>query len=279
MVDYYTPAPHPTSANYYYALPGYRDESFIFQPPPDDSPLNLCLNQDRSPAPAASMAVGLVAAPEPPVGELGNMFIVSDLECAIAQEEIVEAEVKQEEPEESGEEDLDEEQDEEEELAQEYSRNIALKSKYEELSTKVAKIREILDMEARKERTETVFTPNMETEVEVKSEGELDYGEVSTVPPLKRCRNHSWPQMSTINSNQRKKEQNKMASKRFRERKKMELARAKSDISELEARNSRLRSRVDSMQYKADNLKKILLQLRLIKIVDLPSGQSTIVKI
>jgi len=70
-----------------------------------------------------------------------------------------------------------------------------------------------------------------------------------------------------------------MASKRFRERKKQELLRAKQEIVELEGRNSQLKIKVEAMQTEADAFKKILLRLKLIRIVDLPSGQSTIVRI
>eukprot|EP00088_Acartia_fossae_P003762 TRINITY_DN11605_c0_g1_i1.p1 TRINITY_DN11605_c0_g1~~TRINITY_DN11605_c0_g1_i1.p1 ORF type:complete len:469 (+),score=141.21 TRINITY_DN11605_c0_g1_i1:130-1536(+) len=96
-------------------------------------------------------------------------------------------------------------------------------------------------------------------------------------PATKRSRYNSWPQMSTMTSSQRKKEQNKLASKRFRERKKLEMERAKTEIAELEVRNDLLRKKETCMQAEIENLKKVLLELNLIKIVQLPTGMTTIV--
>ena len=96
-------------------------------------------------------------------------------------------------------------------------------------------------------------------------------------PATKRSRYNSWPQMSTMTSSQRKKEQNKLASKRFRERKKLEMERAKTEIAELEVRNDLLRKKESCMQAEIENLKKVLLELNLIKIVQLPTGVTTIV--
>ena len=76
---------------------------------------------------------------------------------------------------------------------------------------------------------------------------------------------------------QRKKEQNKLASKRFRERKKLEMERAKTEIAELEVRNDLLRKKESCMLAEIENLKKVLLELNLIKIVQLPTGVTTIV--
>jgi len=59
----------------------------------------------------------------------------------------------------------------------------------------------------------------------------------------------------------------------------MELTQARMDITELEVRNCLLTSKANSIQAEADNLRKILLDLQLIKVVELPSGHSTIVKI
>lgn len=221
--------------------------------------------------------------------ELGQVFIVSDLDCAIAQEEVVEAvdispvviaPIKEEALACA----TSVSDFEAEELDRETTRNAFLKSKLLQLSEKVDKMREILDSEVEKQKNNIVadaviLVPKneTETEIEIKSECEFESGGILS-NPQKRSRNHSWPQMSTITSNQRKKEQNKLASKRFRERKKLELARARQDISDLEARNDLLRTKADSMQTEADNLKKNLLELKLIKIVDLPSGQSSLVK-
>jgi len=202
--------------------------------------------------------------------QFGNLVIVSDLQ--VAKEEVVEAV--------SNSEDTDEYslllQEHDEQLATQKSRNIVLKSKHDELVQKIAKIRSILNSEARRERSDAAGKAD-EVEVEVKSEGEMDTGD--TLPALKRSRNHSWPQMATISSNQRKKEQNKLASKRFRERKKLELAKATGDISALESRNTLLKQKVAEMESEANQIKKILVKLNLIKVIDLPTGQSTIVKI
>eukprot|EP00088_Acartia_fossae_P047429 TRINITY_DN51410_c0_g1_i1.p1 TRINITY_DN51410_c0_g1~~TRINITY_DN51410_c0_g1_i1.p1 ORF type:complete len:276 (+),score=43.65 TRINITY_DN51410_c0_g1_i1:8-835(+) len=275
MVDYYTQ---------YYALPPpYRlqhESADLHNPHQDERPLNLCL---RSEQPSTSQAGHLFSSEPCPVDvvQQDNLVIVSDLDCAIAQEEVVEAveDAQLAESESDGEEEVELVKA-EEALTQEYSKNIQLKTEHDKLSRQIAKIREILDREVRRERTEN--QPEcVDHEVEVKSEGEMDTGSEMTpairFPATKRSRNHSWPQMSAIN--QRKKEQNKMASKRFRERKKLELARAQQSITELESKNNMLRTRVDSMQSKADILKKILQKLQLIKIYDLPTGQSTIVKV
>jgi len=202
--------------------------------------------------------------------QFGNLVIASDLQ--VAKEEVVEAVSNSEDPDEYSL--LLQEHD--EQLATQKSRNIVLKSKHDELVQKIAKIRSILNSEARRERSDAAGKAD-EVEVEVKSEGEMDTGD--TLPALKRSRNHSWPQMATISSNQRKKEQNKLASKRFRERKKLELAKATGDISALESRNTLLKQKVAEMESEANQIKKILVKLNLIKVIDLPTGQSTIVKI
>lgn len=296
MVDYYGSVSHTSGPSYCYAIPApeYRDErqKYIYQPSAEDYPLNLSLNPGRSPLysppPPIPFSTQVEAPPCLPdglaAGELGNVFIVSDLDCAIAQEEIVEAV----EGENVIEDDAftDEAESEEDECEIEFNfenaRNLKLKTEFENLSVEVAKIRELLDSEAQKERIEAIaVVPKTEgeAEIEIKSEGEFDYVESSSSIGIKRSRNLSWPQMSTITSNQRKKEQNKMASKRFRERKKMELNRAKDEILELESRNVMLRKKMSTMVEETEHLKKILLQLRLIKITDLPSGKSSIVKI
>ena len=124
----------------------------------------------------------------------------------------------------------------------------------------------------------SMFTANTESELEIKSEGELDCAELMPgVRAMKRSRNQSWPQM--LDSNARKKEQNKMASKRFRERKKQELEKAKLEIQGLEARNELLHHQADRLQREADSLKQILVRLKLIRIVEYASGNSTIQRI
>jgi len=306
MVDYYVPVSHSVARDYRYVPSNaYREDhhgGYVFQQTStttEDRPLNLSLNPDRN---SGSSTTSIICNPEtmhvPPPGflsvdgELGNVFIVSDLDCAIAKEEVVEAVDHQEEVYDAlqhmkvEEEDNDDESsisDSEEysEYDNEVSRNLFLKSKFNDLSNKVAKIRDLIQTQARNEKSKIVVVPiktEAETEVEIRSEGELEHGEV-LVPGIKRSRNHSWPQMTAISSNQRKKEQNKLASKRFRERKKMELTQARMDITELEVRNCLLTSKANSIQAEADNLRKILLDLQLIKVVELPSGHSTIVKI
>ena len=287
MVDYYAPVSQSLASRFYYAVPvGDERPSYLLQSSSEDYPLNLSLNPERSslyspPAPVPT-AIQVHDAAPPCQGELGNVFIVSDLDYAIAQEEIVEA-VEVYEDEDvlfTSEPDSEEDEGEAEELKRESLRNLKLKSEFESLSSKVAKIRELLDSEARKERIETVVVipkTEIEAEIEIKSEGELENIESSSIG-IKRSRNLSWPQMSTITSNQRKKEQNKMASKRFRERKKMELNRAKQDILELESKNVLLRRKMTSMTEESEHIKKVLLQLRLIKITDLPSGKTSIIK-
>ena len=122
----------------------------------------------------------------------------------------------------------------------------------------------------------TAVTPDHE--LEIKSEGELDSADfLPGARAMKRSRNQSWPQM--LDSNARKKEQNKMASKRFRERKKQELEKARLEIQALETRNQLLRHQADRMQQEADNLKQVLLRLKLIKIMEYASGSSTIHRI
>ena len=260
-------------------------------------------------------------------GELGGLVIVSDLDCAIGKEEVVEAVdynevcVKEEEcvgdscidtlppqPLEMGQVkvEVDEknqplagtnrveqhlvlvEEEEDEEYACELRRNRILTMKFNNLNAKVAKIRALIQARAKSEASEVLLVAKTDTEaeVEIRSEGEHET-ELAAVPAAaKRSRNHSWPQMTTssaaacASSAQRKKEQNKLASKRFRERKKMELAQAQMDITELEVRNSLLATKANSMQAEADNLKKILLDLKLIQVVEDPSaGYSSIVKV
>jgi len=93
----------------------------------------------------------------------------------------------------------------------------------------------------------------------------------------KRLRYHSWPQMATMTSSQRKKEQNKLASKRFRERKKQQIEQARIEIMELEVRNDLLKKKEAYMKSERENLRCILLEQNLIKIVKLPDGQTTVV--
>lgn len=93
----------------------------------------------------------------------------------------------------------------------------------------------------------------------------------------KRLRYHSWPQMATMTSSQRKKEQNKLASKRFRERKKQQIEQARVEIMELEVRNDLLKKKESLMKSKRENLRSILLEQNLIKIVELADGQTTVV--
>jgi hypothetical protein len=124
----------------------------------------------------------------------------------------------------------------------------------------------------------SMVTVKAESELEIKSESELETAELAPgIRAIKRSRNQSWPQM--LDSNARKKEQNKMASKRFRERKKQELEKAKVEIQELEARNDLLRHQADKMQQEADNLKQVLVRLKLIRIMEYASGNSTIQRI
>jgi len=292
MVDYYFAGALPGDTGAQDFRGNLSATSYMhLHPAADECPLNLSLTENKIissdtsghdsrsfPNKVTSLTVGH--------SELGQVFIVSDLDCAIAQEEVVEAvdispvvigPIK------------DEalacassvSNFEAEELDRETTRNAFLKSKLLQLSEKVDKMREILDSEIEKQKNNiaaaVILVPKNETETEIKSEYEFESGGMLT-NPQKRSRNHSWPQMSTITSNQRKKEQNKLASKRFRERKKLELAQARQDISDLEVRNDLLRAKADSMQTEADNLKKNLLELKLIKIVDLPSGQSSLVK-
>ena len=99
-----------------------------------------------------------------------------------------------------------------------------------------------------------------------------------TQPPAaaKRLRYHSWPQMATMTSSQRKKEQNKLASKRFRERKKQQIEQARIEIMELEVRNDLLKKKETIMKSEREKLRSILLEQNLIKIVKLPDGQTTV---
>jgi len=241
-----------------------------------ESPLNLSLRDTERTfltSVVTSQENGFQSHVTSSVGELGNVLIVSDLNCDIAQEEVVVETVCEEIQDDAVTDDTENTPvDPEEEYAAAIARNAFLRSAHERLSEKVAKMRQLLDSAAKRQKLRP------ETETEVRSESDLESSDQTIAHAFKRSRNNSWPQMSTITSNQRKKEQNKLASKRFRERKKLELARAQRDIEELEARNTLLRCKADSMQTEADNLKKILLELCLIKVVDLPTGQSTIVK-
>jgi len=181
----------------------------------------------------------------------------------------------------------------------EESRNTILKTKYNSLLEQVKRLREYLDNEAKKERslqmgdienkkqqtsseTTTRICPvsslpkvsshlsSSSSDFDNKSEG--DVSESNQSSENKRSRYNSWPQMSTLSSSQRKKEQNKLASKRFRERKKQEMERAQTEIMELEVRNSLLRKQETCILSEIENLKKYMLDQNLIKIVDLPSG-------
>lgn len=246
--------------------------------------------------------------------ELGSLFIVpvSDLGAHIAQEEIVESEVMADgEENDTDEEDSSsssqEEEEEEDDILQhafnhETSRNTHLRAKVTDLTKKITRIRAMLEAAAQTEKNTgttdqqavicpppqssahsvssrvSVFTVTAESDLEIKSEGELDSAEmVPGLRAMKRSRNQSWPQM--LDSNARKKEQNKMASKRFRERKKQELEKARQEILELEAKNELLRHKADKMQREADCLKEILVRLKLIRIVEYASGNSTIQRI
>jgi len=277
---------HPMT-QFYTLPPGYRDGNQPVQTvSTDDLPLNLSLRSERVVHyESAQYVEEVVTQPpvepdsfvgQPSVGDLGNVVILSDLDCAVAQEEIVIAE----EDVYTAEEEADDSVDlghAEILLTQEMARNNLLKAKEESLCKQIAAVRQLLTVEAQKEKDAGGYP---EPDIEVKSEGESEGADRPTeVSASKRSRNHSWPQMTATTSNQRKKEQNKMASKRFRERKKQELLRAKQEIVELEGRNSQLKIKVEAMQTEADAFKKILLRLKLIRIVDLPTGQSTIVRI
>jgi len=188
-------------------------------------------------------------------------------------------------------------------LMLEESRNTILKTKYNSLLEQVERLREYLDNEAKKERSVRMgYLENMEqrtssettirncsvsslpkassylsscsSDFDNKSEG--DVSESNQSSESKRSRYNSWPQMSTLSSSQRKKEQNKLASKRFRERKKQEMERAQTEIVELEVRNSLLRKQETCILSEIENLKKYMLDQNLIKIVDLPSGLTNI---
>jgi len=191
-------------------------------------------------------------------------------------------------------------------LMLEESRNTILKTKYNNLLEQVERLREYLDNEAKKERSGRMqssdntpqvkivqtsqitipysdsgmefsnMTKNLSSsssEFDIKSEGDETE---SAQPATKRSRYNSWPQMSTLSSSQRKKEQNKLASKRFRERKKQEMERAKTEIMELEVRNDLLRKQETCILSEIDNVKKFLLDVNLIKVVHLPSGHTKI---
>lgn len=104
-----------------------------------------------------------------------------------------------------------------------------------------------------------------------------DESPAAAVASAKRLRYHSWPQMATMTSSQRKKEQNKLASKRFRERKKQQMEHARIEIAELEVRNDLLRKKEEYMRSELENLRRVLLERNLIKIVQLPDGQTQVI--
>ena len=104
-----------------------------------------------------------------------------------------------------------------------------------------------------------------------------DESPAAAVASAKRLRYHSWPQMATMTSSQRKKEQNKLASKRFRERKKHQMEQARVEITELEVRNDLLRKKEEYMRSELENLRRVLLERNLIKIVQLPDGQTQVI--
>ena len=68
-----------------------------------------------------------------------------------------------------------------------------------------------------------------------------------------------------MTSSQRKKEQNKLASKRFRERKKQQMEQARMEIAELEVRNDLLRKKEEYMRSELENLRRVLLERNLIR--------------
>jgi len=277
MVDYFTSVSYNPAKRYDTFTPGYRDDSgcYTVHQTVVDSPLDLRLRSPERVEPETSQQTDCLSQNALPAGgELGNVLIVSDLDCDIAQEEVIETAVEYcgDLVEDTTDSNIEESTfDPEEEFAAVSARNAFLQTTCDKLSAKVAKIRQLLDTAVQRQKKDVEHEP----EGEARSDSELQGPDQVH---NKRSRNNSWPQMSTITSNQRKKEQNKLASKRFRERKKMELAQARQDISELELRNNMLRSKAESMQTEAENLKKILLELRLIRVVDLPTGQSTIVK-
>ena len=104
-----------------------------------------------------------------------------------------------------------------------------------------------------------------------------DQDESPAATSAKRLRYHSWPQMATMTSSQRKKEQNKLASKRFRERKKQQMEQARMEIAELEVRNDLLRKKEEYMRSELENLRRVLLERNLIKIVQMPDGQTQVI--
>lgn len=147
---------------------------------------------------------------------------------------------------------------------------------YDKLMTKNKKLKEQLN-----NLTETVaYTRNMidlsvaATKQQLKNEMDLQQqsdtqSECSAAPlmsdftPVKRPRNNSWPQTRVL-SNEKKKEQNKLASKRFRERKKQQIEQVRDEEKLLEIRNKNLKDKQREMETNIFALKHLLTKKKLI---------------
>lgn len=145
---------------------------------------------------------------------------------------------------------------------------------YEQLEEKNKKLKEQLDSITQ----EIAYTRNMielsvaatKQQMMIKQEQMETRSECVAAPllsdftPTKRPRNNSWPQTNNSNmaglaGHERKKEQNKLASKRFRERKKQQMEQAKEHEKLLKFQNKKLKGKVTEIENNIQAM-KILLQ-------------------
>lgn len=71
-----------------------------------------------------------------------------------------------------------------------------------------------------------------------------------------RERKYTWP--TTLNGKERKKEQNKLASRRFRQRRKLEMNHCDHEANRLETHNRKLREKCDELDSKIKLLKDLI---------------------
>ena len=174
-------------------------------------------------------------------------------------------------------------------------KNAQLKAHKNKLEEQIAKIRTLLDDVVKEEKKEPVVKAEAvspppppapvapmavppELQNPAKQSMEIDPGNMSdcvSEPPrgaaalerhndftdeemagFGRARKYTWP--STLTSKDRKKEQNRMASQRFRHRRKLEQCMSENEVMALESTHRRLKKKCEEMESKVKLLKELI---------------------
>jgi len=142
------------------------------------------------------------------------------------------------------------------------TKNRKLKEQLTNLTQQVAYTRNMIDLSV------AATKQQLKMEMDLQHQGD-SFSECASAPqmsdftPVKRPRNNSWPQTRVV-SNEKKKEQNKLASKRFRERKKQQMEQVKEEEGLLELRNKELKDKQREMETTILSLKHLLAKRKLI---------------